>query len=71
MLAGVSRAGYYKWRKAQQTTKARKQEEEQLESHLLAIHRIHPYYGYLRVTVALRREGFRVNHFSRILFFSL
>ncbi|VTR62826.1 transposase [Actinobacillus pleuropneumoniae] len=34
----------------------------ELESHLLAIHRMHPYFGYLRMTVALRREGIRVNH---------
>jgi putative transposase len=28
----------------------------------MAIHRLHPYYGYLRMTVALRKEGFLVNH---------
>ncbi len=61
-LAHVSRAGYYKWRKTQQTTQQRKQEEELLESHMLSIHRIHPYFGYLRMTVALRREGILVNH---------
>lgn len=61
-LAHVSRAGYYKWRKNQQTTQQRKQEEELLESHMLSIHRIHPYFGYLRMTVALRREGILVNH---------
>ncbi|MEE4571151.1 IS3 family transposase, partial [Paenibacillus polymyxa] len=46
----------------QQTTQQRKQEEELLESHMLSIHRIHPYFGYLRMTVALRREGILVNH---------
>ncbi|MBP1310986.1 hypothetical protein JOD82_004109 [Paenibacillus sp. 1182] len=51
-LAYVSRAGYYKWRKTQQTTQQRKQEEELLELHMLSIHRIHPYFGYLRMTVA-------------------
>ncbi|AOK90567.1 integrase [Paenibacillus polymyxa] len=61
-LAHVSRAGYYKWRKTQQTTQQRKQEEELLESRMLSIHRIHPYFGYLRMTVALRREGILVNH---------
>lgn len=28
----------------------------------MAIHRVHPYFGYLRMTTALRREGFQVNH---------
>lgn len=28
----------------------------------MAIHRVHPYFGYLRMTVALRREGLLVNH---------
>ncbi|KAF6582691.1 IS3 family transposase, partial [Paenibacillus sp. EKM211P] len=61
-IAHVSRAGYYKWRKIQQTAQQRKQEEEHLETHMLSIHRIHPYFGYLRMTVALRREGILVNH---------
>lgn len=61
-LAAVSRSGYYKWRKSLQAAKERRQKQHELESHLLAIHRIHPYFGYLRMTVALRREGIRVNH---------
>ncbi|WP_413037012.1 IS3 family transposase [Paenibacillus xylanilyticus] len=42
--------------------KERRHKEHELESHLLAIHRVHPYFGYLRMTLALRREGLRVNH---------
>lgn len=61
-LAEVSRSGYYKWRKARQTANERKQKEKELESHLMAIHRVHPYFGYIRMTVALRREGLLVNH---------
>uniref|UniRef100_UPI00403F6F3D IS3 family transposase n=1 Tax=Paenibacillus sp. FSL R5-0341 TaxID=2921636 RepID=UPI00403F6F3D len=61
-LAAVSRSGYYKWRKSRQATSERRQKDHELESHLLAIHRVHPYFGYLRMTVALRREGLRVNH---------
>ncbi|WP_430203203.1 IS3 family transposase [Paenibacillus illinoisensis] len=61
-LAAVSRSGYYKWRKSIEATKERRHKEHELESHLLAIHRVHPYFGYLRMTVALRREGLRVNH---------
>ncbi|MBE7683912.1 IS3 family transposase, partial [Paenibacillus sp. P13VS] len=61
-LAAVSRSGYYKWRKSIAAAKERRHKEHELESHLLAIHRVHPYFGYLRMTVALRREGLRVNH---------
>lgn len=61
-LAAVSRSGYYKWRKSLHAAKERRQKQHELESHLLAIHRMHPYFGYLRMTIALRREGIRVNH---------
>lgn len=61
-LAAVSRSGYYKWRKSLAAANERRHKEQELESHLLAIHRVHPYFGYLRMTVALRREGLRVNH---------
>lgn len=61
-LAGVSRAGYYKWRRRASEISARKQLERLLEEHILAIHRLHPYFGYLRITVALKREGLHVNH---------
>lgn len=61
-LAQVSRTGYYKWKKARQTMNQRKEKEVLLESHMLSIHRLHPYYGYLRMTIALRKEGFFVNH---------
>lgn len=40
----------------------RKQQERLLEEHIMAIHRLHPYFGYLRITVALKREGLHVNH---------
>ncbi len=60
-LAAVSRSGYYKWRKSIAAAKERRHKEHELESHLLAIHRVHPYFGYLRMSVALRREGLRVN----------
>lgn len=40
----------------------RHQEESLIKEHIMAIHRIHPYFGYLRITTALRREGLLVNH---------
>lgn len=55
--AGLSRAGYYKWKKALPYGK-----EADLEQHIQAIHSIRPYYGYRRMTVALHREGFSINH---------
>ncbi|WP_436263332.1 MULTISPECIES: IS3 family transposase [Paenibacillus] len=33
-----------------------------MESHLLAIHRVHPYFGCLRMAVAFGREGLMVNY---------
>ncbi len=61
-IANVSGSGYYKWRTRRVTANERRQRDDEVESHLLAIHRVHPYFGYLRMTIALRREGLRVNH---------
>lgn len=61
-FAKVSRAGYYKWRKSSDATVLRREEEANLKEHILSIHRIHPYYGYLRMKVALRKEGLHINH---------
>jgi putative transposase len=61
-IAKVSRAGYYKWRKSSEATVRRREEEVNLKEHILSIHRVHPYYGYLRMTVALRKEGLHINH---------
>jgi putative transposase len=58
-LAQVSRAG---WRAVQKQPNARREENKLIEEHIMAIHHIHPYYGYLRMTTALRKEGFLVNH---------
>ena len=56
--AGLSKAGYYKWKKTLHGNRL----NDDLKQHILAIHSIHPYYGYRRMAVALRREGFAVNH---------
>jgi putative transposase len=37
------------------------EEEKRLESRLLELVRVHPRYGYRRMTVLLRREGWRIN----------
>lgn len=56
--AGLSKSGYYKWKNRQSCPS----KDNELRGHILAIHSIHPYYGYRRMTIALKREGFEVNH---------
>ncbi len=59
-IANVSKSGYYKWRKMRANRHAKK--EQDLKEHILAIHRLRPYYGYPRMARALRREGIHINH---------
>ncbi|WP_226568248.1 IS3 family transposase [Bacillus stratosphericus] len=61
-IAKVSRSGYYKWFKNKRTRMERKQNEQLLKEHIMAIHHSHPFYGYPRMTVALKKEGFHINH---------
>lgn len=61
-LAEVSKAGYYKWRKASKIKTQKQADEMLLKEHIMAIHRLRPYLGYLRVTTRLRKEGIVVNH---------
>ena len=61
-IGEVSRAGYYKWRKTQSKRSLRLDKNLWIKEHILAIHKIHPYYGYKRMTRALFREGIVVNH---------
>jgi len=56
--SGLSRAGYYKWKNAGD----REDSNKLITEHIKAIHSLRPYYGYRRMQVALRREGFTVNH---------
>jgi transposase InsO family protein len=61
-IAEVSRAGYYKWRKTHSIRSVRLEENLLIKEHILAIHKLHPYFGYKRMTRALSREGIVVNH---------
>ncbi|MEK5495918.1 IS3 family transposase [Bacillus sp. FSL M8-0077] len=61
-IAKVSRSGYYKWRKNQKIRMERQLKEQILKEHIMAIHHSRPFYGYPRVTIALKKEGFRINH---------
>ena len=55
--AGVSKSGYYKWIRRTPSSS-----DSHLLSYIRAVHSIRPYYGYRRMTAALCREGFQVNH---------
>ncbi|WP_429822428.1 IS3 family transposase, partial [Brevibacillus laterosporus] len=33
-----------------------------MKEHLIAIHQAHPYFGYPRMQIALRKKGWKVNH---------
>lgn len=61
-IGEVSRAGYYKWRKTQSKRSMRVERNLLIKEHIIAIHKVHPYYGYKRMTRALSREGIVVNH---------
>jgi len=60
-IAEVSRAGYYKWKASLSAREQRKERDADLKEHILAIHRLRPYFGYIRMCTALRREGLLVN----------
>lgn len=61
-IADVSRQGYYKWHKQQDRESIKEREEQEIKEHILAIHKLRPYFGYLRMVVALNHEGYHVNH---------
>ncbi|QHZ51341.1 transposase-like protein [Paenibacillus larvae subsp. larvae] len=61
-IAEVSRAGYYKWKAALEARETRMEKDTLLKQHILALHRLRPYFGYKRIRTALRKEGLQVNH---------
>lgn len=61
-MAGVSRGGYYRQWKAS----APREEETALRHYLQQLALTHRYYGYRRIGVLLRREGWQANH-KRVL----
>ena len=56
--SGLSKSGYYKWK----SRNARENGNYLITEHIKALHSRRPFYGYRRIAVALRREGFIVNH---------
>jgi putative transposase len=62
LLAGVSRAGYYRhWRASRP-----RQEETALRDRIQRLALANRYYGYRRLTAELKREGWAINH-KRVL----
>ncbi|TRY22098.1 IS3 family transposase [Brevibacillus sp. LEMMJ03] len=61
-IAEVSRSGYYKWKAARESRKTRIEQDTNVKEHILAIHRLRPYFGYKRMRTALHKEGVLVNH---------
>jgi hypothetical protein len=61
-IAEVQRSGYYKWVKTIGAREQRKKQDQELIDQMLSIHNQHKEYGYPRMVVALREEGFVVNH---------
>jgi putative transposase len=61
-IAGIPRASYYKWRATRSLHTEKRTRDHEMREHMMAIHLAHPYFGYPRMIVALREEGYRVNH---------
>lgn len=61
-MAGISRAGYYKWKKNAALREKRADRDADLKAHILGIHRLRPYFGYKHMRTALGKEGLVVNH---------
>ncbi|WP_289143108.1 IS3 family transposase, partial [uncultured Brevibacillus sp.] len=61
-IADVSRSGYYKWKATVGSREARIDQDTDLKEHILAIHRLRPYFGYNRMRTALYKEGLHLNH---------
>ena len=56
--SGLSRSGYYKWKKSV----PKQDNNEDIVEYIKAIHSLRPFYGYRRITTTLHREGLIVNH---------
>ena len=61
-IAEVQRSGYYKWVKTMGAHEQRLKKDHDLIEKMLSIHIQHKEFGYPRMQIALREEGFKVNH---------
>jgi hypothetical protein len=58
----VSRSGYYKWESNQEKRRIVRQKDQFIKEKIMEIHRLCPFFGYPRMSIALRKAGFWVNH---------
>jgi transposase len=65
-LHGVSRSGYYKWKKRPEAAPSTKGLDIDLKDQIQKIVLKFPEYGYRRVTTELRNRGYAINH-KRVL----
>ena len=65
-LHGISRSGYYKWKKRPEPTSSETVLDTDLKDQLREIAQKFPEYGYRRVTKKLKEQGYVVNH-KRVL----
>ena len=61
-MTGLSRAGFYRWRRPRQATPVEMEMRDQMQKIALEW----PAYGYRRITAELQQRGFEVNH-KRVL----
>jgi len=61
-MTGMSRAGFYRFRKPRQASSVEMESRDQMQKIALDS----PAYGYRRITAALQQRGFDVNH-KRVL----
>ncbi len=61
-IAGIPRASYYKWQATEPMRVEKQVRDYEIKEHMMAIHMIHPEFGYPRMMTALWEAGFRVNH---------
>jgi putative transposase len=62
-IAYVKRASYYKWRSTRKEREERSRQDQDIKEHMMAIHFMHPEFGYPRITTYLNEDiGFKINH---------
>lgn len=69
-IDNVQQSGYYKWINTKETRQERKEQDQLLKKHMMAIHQ--EAFGHSRITTALRQEGLIVNNkrVYRLMIFS-
>lgn len=61
-IAGLPRASYYKWRSTRHLRNEVHRRDHEIKEHMVAIHLVHPQFGYPRMRTALWEAGYLVNH---------